>query len=152
MQTVGEVEEISEEKVFEPLIVEEVETITENEIEQNDEEFLREQVASELSHIERLRAEARLEIERENSNQTKTDENFKNDLTIESSKKEISFDKSSNAKLNKSNEFESEIEKMNVPQLRKLARENPDFPIKGREISKANRKELLSYFHQIKND
>jgi hypothetical protein len=37
------------------------------------------------------------------------------------------------------------MEKMNVHQLRKLARSIPNFPIKGRDISKANRGTLLDY-------
>ncbi len=43
-----------------------------------------------------------------------------------------------------------ELEKMNVHQLRRLARGFPDFPIKGREISKANRNTLLDYFEKIR--
>ncbi len=43
-----------------------------------------------------------------------------------------------------------ELEKMNVHQLRHLAREFENFPIKGREISKANRQTLLGYFEQIR--
>ncbi|HSD64734.1 MAG TPA: BMC domain-containing protein [Ignavibacteriaceae bacterium] len=42
-----------------------------------------------------------------------------------------------------------ELEKMNVHELRKHARETEGFPIQGREISKANRKKLLDYFRKI---
>jgi len=38
---------------------------------------------------------------------------------------------------------------MNVHELRRLARNNPNFPIKGRDISKANRKILLDYFREL---
>jgi len=38
------------------------------------------------------------------------------------------------------------IENLNVHQLRRLARDTENFPIKGREISKANRQELLDFF------
>ena len=41
-----------------------------------------------------------------------------------------------------------DIESLNVHQLRRLARDTENFPIKGREISKANRQELLVYFRQ----
>jgi len=41
------------------------------------------------------------------------------------------------------------IEKLNVHQLRKLARSTEGFPIAGREISKANRTKLLEYFKEI---
>lgn len=42
-----------------------------------------------------------------------------------------------------------DLENMNVHQLRNLARKTKGFPIQGREISKANRQELLSYFKKI---
>ena len=44
---------------------------------------------------------------------------------------------------------ETDLEKMNVHQLRKHARETKGFPIQGREISKANRQELLEYFRKM---
>jgi hypothetical protein len=40
----------------------------------------------------------------------------------------------------------SEIEEWNVHELRRYARSLPDFPLHGREISKAHRQELLSLF------
>jgi microcompartment protein CcmL/EutN len=43
-----------------------------------------------------------------------------------------------------------ELEKLNVHQLRRLARSTENFPIKGREISRANRGQLLDYFKTIK--
>ena len=43
-----------------------------------------------------------------------------------------------------------DIESMNVHKLRHLARSTADFPIKGREISRANRDELLSHFRNLK--
>ena len=43
-----------------------------------------------------------------------------------------------------------DILSMNVHQLRRLARSIPDFPIKGREISKANRTVLLDFLKGIK--
>jgi hypothetical protein len=42
-----------------------------------------------------------------------------------------------------------ELEIMNVHQLRKVARSIPDFPIKGREISMANRGVLLDYLKKL---
>ncbi len=44
-----------------------------------------------------------------------------------------------------------ELENMNVHDLRKLARSVVEFPIKGREISKANRDTLLNYFRDLSN-
>ena len=43
----------------------------------------------------------------------------------------------------------SELEVMNVHQLRRFARDIEDFPIKGREISRANRGELLDFFKTL---
>ncbi len=43
-----------------------------------------------------------------------------------------------------------ELEKLNVHQLRHLARSIENFPIKGRDISKANRQVLINYFNQIR--
>lgn len=42
-----------------------------------------------------------------------------------------------------------ELEKMNVHELRRLARSFENFPIKGREISKANRTALLLHFKEL---
>lgn len=41
------------------------------------------------------------------------------------------------------------LDELSVPELRKLARSIENFPIKGREISMANKQELLSYFGKI---
>lgn len=43
----------------------------------------------------------------------------------------------------------SELEVMNVHQLRRFARDFESFPIKGREISRANRGELLDFFKTL---
>ena len=43
-----------------------------------------------------------------------------------------------------------ELEKMNVHELRHLARQFDNFPIKGREISKANRQTLIDLFQSIR--
>jgi microcompartment protein CcmL/EutN len=43
----------------------------------------------------------------------------------------------------------SELEVMNVHQLRRFARDIESFPIKGREISRANRGELLDFFKAL---
>ncbi|UCH64732.1 MAG: BMC domain-containing protein [Ignavibacterium sp.] len=44
----------------------------------------------------------------------------------------------------------AELEKLNVHQLRRLARSTENFPIKGREISRSNRRQLLDHFQAIK--
>ena len=42
------------------------------------------------------------------------------------------------------------LQKLNVHELRKLARSVEHYPIKGRDISKANRSELIEYFKSIR--
>jgi microcompartment protein CcmL/EutN len=44
----------------------------------------------------------------------------------------------------------AELENLNVHQLRRLARSTENFPIKGREISRSNRRQLLDHFESIK--
>ena len=46
-------------------------------------------------------------------------------------------------------EIWEELNKLNVHELRKLARSIENFPIKGREISKANRNTLLEFFGNL---
>jgi ethanolamine utilization protein EutM len=43
----------------------------------------------------------------------------------------------------------NDINSLNVHHLRKLARQTPNFPIHGREISKANRNTLLALFNKL---
>lgn len=47
------------------------------------------------------------------------------------------------------NPIGSDLNTLNVHQLRKAARETENFPIKGRDISKANRQVLLEHFRRI---
>ena len=49
----------------------------------------------------------------------------------------------------KEQQHKNEIDKMNVHELRHLARSIENFPIKGRVISRANRNELISHFKII---
>ncbi len=44
-----------------------------------------------------------------------------------------------------------ELSKLNVHKLRRLARAFPNFPIKGREISKANRETLIELFDSLRS-
>jgi ethanolamine utilization protein EutM len=73
---------------------------------------------------------------------------------VNSNKKKIIPLESENIKLvpepkEKFNATQSEdIESLNVHQLRRLARDTENFPIKGRGISKANRQELLEFFRK----
>lgn len=94
-----------------------------------------------LSTIERLRLEALGLQNKSKSKKISVNEIKKHTEVsnpIESiDKKEIDFDA---------------IGKMNVHKLRHYAREFPDFPIKGREISRANRNELVDLFNTIRND
>ncbi len=65
----------------------------------------------------------------------------------EESKSEIISKTSEKAK--KESMPDDDINNLNVHQLRHLARSIKDFPIKGRQISRANRDELLIYFKEL---
>ena len=95
-----------------------------------------------LSTIERLRLEA-LGLENKKKKSKEISVSLKK--IIDDVKNENSTIKNSNA------DFEL-INQMNVHKLRHYARKFPDFPIKGREISRANRDELVEWFKSIKNN
>jgi microcompartment protein CcmL/EutN len=85
------------------------------------------------SHLERLREQAKLELGEEDFSDSDDDE-----------------DNSSIKKITDSIIPDmAELKIMNVHELRKLARSIPSFPIKGRDISKANRQTLLDYFSEL---
>jgi microcompartment protein CcmL/EutN len=75
--------------------------------------------------------------------------------TIERLKREALDDASLPDKKKKEKTAESikysmpDLELLNVHQLRRFARSVEEFPIKGREISRANRTELLDYFKTL---
>ncbi len=79
------------------------------------------------SHLERLRDEARSELDEEI-------------LTLDLEEPHVA---------DESVPQMHELEKLNVHELRRLARSIENFPIKGREISKANRQLLLEYFANL---
>ncbi|NOX64680.1 MAG: BMC domain-containing protein [Chlorobi bacterium] len=64
-------------------------------------------------------------------------------------KSELESGKSVEPESKVSKELDEEILLMNVHELRRLARSTSNFPIKGRDISKANRKVLLDYFREL---
>ncbi len=92
--------------------------------------------------------------------------NYKND-TIERLRKEaLGLDKAEKRKVERAKDKEKKEEKkkveqkiennnnpgldtLNVHELRKVARSTINFPIQGREISKANREVLLNYFKSL---
>jgi len=64
--------------------------------------------------------------------------------------KSITLEKTDNTRsTDKFNFSMTELEVMNVHQLRRFARDIESFPIKGREISRANRGELLDFFKAL---
>jgi len=86
-----------------------------------------------VAHLEALRNEAINELDVEGSD---VSENKTVSASINNFPKEVpSFE---------------ELSKLNVHELRHFARSFPNFPIKGREISRANRDELREYFKQIR--
>lgn len=95
-----------------------------------------------LSTIERLRLEA-LGLEKKKKKSKEIGVPSKK--MIDDISNENSFIANSDADFNL-------INQMNVHKLRHYARKFPDFPIKGREISRANRDELVEWFKAIKNN
>ena len=94
-----------------------------------------------LSTIERLRIEAlglsgKKISKKENSFPAKKKMKGAKHINLLSEISEVDFDA---------------IDKMNVHKLRRYAREFPEFPIKGRAISRSNRAELVELFKSITN-
>jgi microcompartment protein CcmL/EutN len=84
--------------------------------------------------ISRLRHEA---LGKADSIKKKTQPEQEIEKVIPEQKQEIKVSNSEN------------IESLNVHMLRRLARDTENFPIQGREISKANRNQLLEYFRKF---
>lgn len=100
--------------------------------------------------ISRLRKEALSTLEEEPVIEEISEDFYEEEIEIvESSelKTEVEEEIEEKPKLKENDKL---LESMSVQELRKLARSKPDFPIQGREISKANRKQLLDYFASIK--
>lgn len=110
-------------------------TVIKNQKDENSSESTKSKLADAFSTLERLRREALGITEKDNI----TEKNIEgeNDKMIKS-----------HVLLDKDNVLAS-IEKMNVHELRRYARAFENFPIKGRQISKANRSKLLNLFKEI---
>jgi microcompartment protein CcmL/EutN len=93
--------------------------------------------------------------EKESFNEDKAEQRASSSTTIDRLKKEalgksITLDKPDKSRSTGKFDFKmSELEVMNVHQLRRFARDIESFPIKGREISRANRGELLDFFKAL---
>lgn len=110
--------------------------IDEKLIQQKDEE---DETKKSISTIERLRLEA-LGLKKKD----RTNDNVKSDSEIPNEK----VNKINLALESRDIDF-SAIDEMNVHKLRNYARKFPEFPIKGREISRANRDELVKLFKSL---
>lgn len=110
--------------------------IDEKLIQQKDEE---DETKKSISTIERLRLEA-LGLKKKD----RTNDNVKSDSEIPNEE----VNKINLALESKDIDF-SAIDEMNVHKLRNYARKFPEFPIKGREISRANRDELVKLFKSL---
>ncbi len=85
-------------------------------------------------------------------NENKENSVKKNDTIIRLRDEALKINAAGNKKSNNVKEVNidnGDLDSMNVHQLRKLARSTEGFPIKGREISRANRTELLIHFKKI---
>jgi ethanolamine utilization protein EutM len=114
-------EEIQEEKIIEP----------DKPKREKHTKVDREKDHAQVSRLEELRKAAIEELDGESKEETGEDDNEKK---LDSSEVPSS----------------EELATLNVHKLRHLARSFPNFPIKGREISRANRDELREYFEQIR--
>jgi microcompartment protein CcmL/EutN len=101
----------------------------------------------------RTRELKEIEIEEE---EVKPDMNITSSSTIDRLKQEAlgetsspDKEKISTGSTDKQGFSMKELEVMNVHQLRRFARDIEEFPIKGREISRANRGELLDFFKAL---
>jgi microcompartment protein CcmL/EutN len=108
-----------------------------------------EEIKEELIAVPKVKPDITTEEKSKKVETTKTSSD-----TIERLKREAlgkKFDEKKTKKRTSSVEINMrELEKLNVHQLRRLARSTENFPIKGREISRANRGQLLDYFKTIK--
>ncbi len=93
--------------------------------------------------------------EKENFEEVKPVQRASSSSTIDRLKKEalgksITLETTVKSKSTEKYNFSmAELEVMNVHQLRRFARDIESFPIKGREISRANRGELLDFFKAL---
>ena len=124
--------------------------ITEPELPKPAEKIIKEEVVKkEIKVTPRVKPKIQL---KEEPKETKTAE--VSSSTIERLKREALGKESDQEKIKKQTGAQKinmqKLEKLNVHQLRRLARSTENFPIKGREISRANRGQLLDYFQSIK--
>lgn len=90
---------------------------------------------STFNHIEKLKEEVKQELQKEDFHEEFNSKAGSIEQVFTEDKKEITS--------------LEQIENFNVHQLRHLARSFANFPIKGREISRANRTILYNYFKEI---
>ncbi len=97
-----------------------------------------EQKIEEVSEEKELKEKVEEKLEAEEVSEIKVEDSEQSEIEVE--KKESTEDVPAKA----------ELENLNVHELRHLARSFENFPIKGRDISKANRQKLLDYFNSLK--
>jgi microcompartment protein CcmL/EutN len=132
------------ERIIEPKPTEEI--IKEKE-EFKTETIVKPEIEPEVEPEIEVEVEPEIEPKKEEIDKTSSD-------TIEQLKSEASGKKIDEEKTKKPTVSREiimrELEKLNVHQLRHLARSTKNFPIQGREISRSNRRQLLDYFQKIK--
>lgn len=104
-------------------------------------------VKKKVEKIEHETEEEEIEIKSSPETSSSTIERLKREalggkIKEDTTKKSVTKSKSGKINL-------AELEVLNVHQLRRVARSTEGFPIKGREISKANRGTLLDYFKSL---
>jgi len=99
-----------------------------------------------LDTFEYVQTSEKENLEEENFDDEKFETEIPNEIT---SSENIENEISGNENFSFENINLSELEKMNVQALRKFARGIENFPIKGRQISMANKQILLEYFAKL---
>ncbi len=128
-----------------------------------EEEILESRLEDDVQEVKRKkRTRTRKKVPVEKAEEVKSEQETKADVTSEKSASTIdrlkreALGESAVTKIeqkpesSESSKFNlKELELLNVHQLRRFARSVEEFPIKGREISRANRNELLDYFRTL---
>lgn len=152
------IQEIEKAEIIEPSekpeISEEEESSESNENIDSDTEIENDESteSDELKDIEKIDDFEESSNEKESSDELIDTEDISTELEDENIEKsdEETVDNEIKEKDENQSDIADEFENMNVHELRKLARATDNFPIKGREISKANRQTLIEYFRSIK--
>lgn len=121
-------------------------------------------VSSEVENEEQTSNNEIIEVSDENEEKIEQQEFLFEEVKVEKSRKKkgksdtienlkkVALSELQNENINMIKDIptEDELSNLNVHELRHLARAFENFPIKGRQISRANREELIEYFNKLR--